>query len=230
MVPGRKLLVEGPGDQRVISALAEKLGIRLKLGPEKYLVQIDHFDGVSQLLNPAVLRAEAQSSDLTCLGLVLDADENPDQRLARLREACRAGLGIELPVQLPRDGWINEAAPRKPRFGLWMMPDNASRGMLETFLAYLLPPSGGALWDWTDSVCDQAKEKGATFKEVQRDKARIHAYLAFQDEPGRQLHEALINRLLNPNHEMARRFFSWFCRLFELTPAKDSGHFESAAT
>ena len=218
----RLLLVEGPVDQRVITALVAKHGLALKSGTG-YLVEIKDFGGVDSLLNPNVLRTVAQQSGLKSLGLVLDADDEPGSRLAQLQSACKQGLDIEVPAPLPPEGWILENGDGAIRIGLWMMPDNTSRGMLETFLAYLVPAEGDPVWTWTEELCDEARARNAPFREVHRDKARIHAYLAFQDEPGRQLHEALINRILDPEHEVALKFFSWFCRLFEVAPDQPQG-------
>lgn len=215
------LLVEGEGDLRVITALAGKHGIDLSKSTGSYPVPA-RIKSMPTLLDPEFLATETSGSGLEILGIVLDADTEPGRRMESLRQSCEKGLRRQLPEALPVDGLILDAEEGKPRFGVWIMPDNSSQGMLETFLAYLVPQSGSPCWEWTAELCDQARDKGATFREVHRDKARIHAYLAFQDEPGRQLHEAVIKRILDPNHPMAKRFLDWFCRLFELTPAQNT--------
>ncbi|WP_287730885.1 DUF3226 domain-containing protein [Microcystis sp. M090S1] len=47
------------------------------------------------------------------------------------------------------------------KFGVWMMQDNQSRGMLETFLAYLVPDNN--LWQYTQNKVIEAKQQGATY-------------------------------------------------------------------
>lgn len=222
MGPGRKLLVEGAGDRRVITALAEKHGVELgKKIAGHFPIQIEE-KSMPWLLDSEFLATVVAGSGLKILGIILDADEDSATRLKELREACKEAMGREIPEQLPTEGLILKPEGDQPKFGVWLMPDNSNRGMLETFLAFLVPGASNDCWGWTAELCQQAKTRGATFKDVHRDKARIHAYLAFQDQPGRQLHEALINRVLDPDHEMAKTFLAWLCRLFELTPARQN--------
>jgi hypothetical protein len=116
---------------------------------------------------------------------------------------------------LPSDGLIETNADGL-KLGVWLMPDNQSRGMLETFLMYLAPQDNDAVLRYAAEACRTAKEMGAPFKEAQTTKAEIHTWLAWQDEPGRQLHQAVKERLLNPNAPYARPFLNWFRKLFEV--------------
>ena len=52
------------------------------------------------------------------------------------------------------------------------------------------------------------------FKDVHKTKAVIHTWLAWQDEPGPQLHEAVKHRVLDPKKPESRAFVDWFRRLF----------------
>ena len=97
------------------------------------------------------------------------------------------------------------------------MPDNQKRGMLETFLKFLLPDNGENLWDLTEQACRDAIKHGAPFKEYHKDKAKIHTWLAWQNPPGRQLHNAIMERILAPTSPHANDFMMWFQKLFEVT-------------
>lgn len=97
-----------------------------------------------------------------------------------------------------------------------MMPDNRLRGMLETFLAYMVPEANDALWTYSQVVVEEAHRKNAPFTEFHRDKAQIYTWLAWQNPPGRQLHQAVMERILNPHHPRAQTFISWFKQLYEL--------------
>ena len=99
------------------------------------------------------------------------------------------------------------------RLGVWLMPDNRSSGMLETLLLDLLPSDDGLL-AYSETVCKEAKEKGAPYKDVHSDKAHIHTWLAWQDEPGAQLHEAVQRRILCPASPKSRPFVKWLRDLF----------------
>ena len=66
-------------------------------------------------------------------------------------------------------------------------------------------------------VLESTKLK-APFKQVHIDKANIYTWLAWQNEPGRQLHQAIKERILNPNYPdpKAEAFFHWFKNLYDL--------------
>ncbi|GAL91458.1 hypothetical protein N44_01466 [Microcystis aeruginosa NIES-44] len=95
-----------------------------------------------------------------------------------------------------------------------MMPDNQSRGMLETFLAYLVPDNN--LWQYTQNKVIEAKQQGATYRDYHLDKANIHTYLAWQDPPGKQLHDAVKQRILNRSHPQSAIFLRWLQGLYEI--------------
>ena len=90
------------------------------------------------------------------------------------------------------------------------------RGMLETFLTYMIPEDGATLWQFAQAVTSEAKGKGAVFTELHLDKANIYTWLAWQNPPGRQLHQAIMERILHPNHPNAQRFVTWFKTLYGL--------------
>jgi hypothetical protein len=48
------------------------------------------------------------------------------------------------------------------------------RGMLETFLQFLLPENDKDLWEFAEQSCRQAANCGAPYKEAHLDKAKIH--------------------------------------------------------
>ena len=94
------------------------------------------------------------------------------------------------------------------------MPDNRFRGMLEDFLIRLIPDEYGALYGLAQSCVAEAARNGASFKDTHMRKAEIHTWLAWQDEPGSQLHEAVKHRVLDPTKPESRAFVDWFRRLF----------------
>jgi hypothetical protein len=97
-----------------------------------------------------------------------------------------------------------------------MMPDNKQSGMLETFLAYMIPNETEILWQFAQSSVEQAKTQGAKFTEFQIDKANIYTWLVWQNPPGRQLHQAVIEKILDPTHPNAQKFVTWFKELYGL--------------
>jgi|GEM_PF-4844196 len=91
---------------------------------------------------------------------------------------------------------------------------NKLRGMLETFLTYLIPTASEPLWDYAQDAAAVAKQKGAPFRDVQVDKACIHTWLAWQDEPGPQLHQTVMKKILKLQHPKAQTFVNWFKGLY----------------
>lgn len=207
------LLVEGKEDLRIIPELIEANGINwgTKRNP---IVYIRDYDGYENLIAPDVISTELQASGLAHLGIIIDADENLATRWQSIRNVCLKSIPT-LPEELPRDGLIHDTEDGI-KFGIWVMPDNQLRGMLETFLTYLIPDSGNSLWQFAQEVTQDAKEQGASFKETHQDKAKMYTWLAWQDPPGRQLHQAIQQRILDPNHPEAQAFVSWFKNLYGL--------------
>lgn len=208
------LLVEGVEDQRVIPELVEANGIQWGDREKDWIVQIKSMDGVENLLDKQRINVQLKSSALKILGIILDADDEPADRWQSMRN-CLLDRYPNIPEELPATGLIYDN-PGEIKVGVWMMPDNRKRGMLETFLEFLLPDNSEALWKFTEQSCQQAKTQGATFKDCHSDKAKIHTWLAWQNPPGRQLHNAITERILSPTSSQAAVFMQWFKNLFEV--------------
>ncbi|MCL2724308.1 MAG: hypothetical protein FWD69_07715 [Polyangiaceae bacterium] len=206
----RILLVEGKTEERIIPELMEANDIHW--GPPKNpIVTILDSDGVENLLREIPVRLKTPG--LTALGVIVDADDDADAQWQRIR-ARVLGEFAELPNMLPKEGLVVTSKDGKIRFGAWVMPDNQSRGMLETFLHFMRPKENQLLLDHTHSSTMTARELGATFKEAHLDKAEIHTWLAWQHPPGCQLHDAVKQKILVPKHPYAGPFVTWFKLLF----------------
>ena len=211
------LLVEGDNDKRVIPEFIEQNGILWEPKRQEYIVQIKAKDSKENLLNETEIKTELKASGLKALGIIVDADENPPKRMQRI-EQIYTSLGKKLNDNLSSDGFIFQLSS-DIKFGIWMMPDNQNQGMLETFLSYLIEdnnPSTNSLWQYVQEVVTEASKRGATYKEVHLDKARIHTWLAWQDEPGNQLHQAIKYKILNSSHPKGQSFLRWFKELYDL--------------
>jgi hypothetical protein len=207
------LLVEGKQDMRVIPELIEANGVNwgTRRSP---IVYIRDYDGYQKLVDPDVISTELQASGLSVLGIMIDADDNPVGRWQSIRSASLKSIP-DIPEALPDEGLIH-IAPNGIKFGIWVMPDNKMRGMLETFLTYLIPTEKEELWLFAQQIAQEAKSKGAEFTEPHLDKANIYTWLAWQNPPGRQLHQAIMERILDPKHPNAQRFVNWFRTLYGL--------------
>ena len=103
-----------------------------------------------------------------------------------------------------------------PRFGVWIMPNNQFSGMLEDFLIQLIPDDSQRLYELAQNCVSEAARHAAPFKEVHKKKAEIHTWLAWQDEPGPQLHQAVHHRVLDPEKPESQSFVNWFRSLFDV--------------
>jgi len=212
----RRLLVEGDDDKRVVPYLLEAHGIVWGESRSEAVVDIEAYGGIERILDEDVIAAELKVNRLKALGILIDANGDPKSRWRQLRNACLPSVP-ELPETLPEEGLIHvcqSGFAADKRIGVWIFPDNRMEGVLETFLARLVPSRLEALWEWTDDLSDEARTKGAPFKEQHRIKARIHSWLAFQDPPGRQLHNAIMERTLDPESQSAKPFVRWFRELY----------------
>ncbi len=99
-----------------------------------------------------------------------------------------------------------------PRLGFWLMPDNRIDGMLEDFCREMIDARATAI---VEKCLNIAQESGhATFKSTHRSKAFVHTYLAWQDEPGRPLGQAITARVLRGKTSTADAFVNWLTTLF----------------
>ena len=209
----KQLLVEGNDDAYAVVGLMQH-HVPWGDSREQWPVWIRETGGVDQLLHEDTLAAYLQQPGLQALGICVDANEKLDSRWARCRQLCEA-LRVPAPAAPPAGGLI-EAVPDGPRVGIWLMPDNRSAGMLETFLTYLVPGGSDALWAYAQEAARQARKFGATYADAHRDKADIHTWLAWQAPPGRPFGEALKRAILDPRSQRAKPFVDWFIELFGL--------------
>ena len=217
--PKKVLLVEGKTEERLIPELIEQRGVTWKIGPRKedYVVRIDVAGG--PVTAPDFIGTRLKESNLGVLGVVFDADAmhgRAENRWEQMRRLCGA-MGVALPDPPAPEGFT-VTLPGGTRFGVWMMPDNRPPGMLETFLLRLLSveETAGPLFQHAQASLTRAKELGAPYREVHRDKALVHTWLAWQDQPGAQLHEAIKFRILDAHSPNANGFVDWFRGLFQV--------------
>jgi len=208
------LLVEGNQETRTIPELMKRNGVTWEVNNEP-VVYIRGNEGYKNLVKPDVITTELNASGLSALGVVIDADNNPLGRWESIRNASRQSIP-DIPKLLPEEGLIHTTS-EGIKFGIWIMPDNKTEGMLETFLAYLISSEKEELWQFAQRATQEAKSKDAPFKDSHRDKANIYTWLAWQNPPGLQLHQAVMKKsILNSLHPNAQKFVTWFKNLYDL--------------
>jgi hypothetical protein len=199
----KRLLVEGREEQRVVPELIEQNGIIWGDNKDSWIVKIDEFNGVENLLKPGVIEAELKSSGLTHLGILVDADDVLENRWEVIRDRCSKAFP-NLPKSFPDTGVIFEN------------DDNKTAGMLETFLGFLVPDTQDKLYLAAQESVQNARTLGAPYIDAHLSKANIYTWLAWQNPPGRQLHQAVVEQILSPRSAHAQPFVSWFRELYQI--------------
>lgn len=212
-----KLLVEGATELRLVPELVEAQDIPWNdadIGSR--VPHIDDRGGVTNILKAGTISAEFKATGLERLGVIADANGDAPRRWEAIRQRCTSDLPDmgDLPEQIPEDGFVRQR-PDGSRLGVWIMPDNRHRGALEEFLLDLVPDNATELVAYARQSVDGARERGASLRDVDVTKSVVHTWLAWQEEPGPQLHEAVARRLLDPRHPQSQPFISWFTKLFE---------------
>ena len=129
----KTLLVEGWGDYHVIFELYKALA-----DPSKSTFAIEPkrgYNNVLRQISPIVKQRQTQR-----LGIVVDANDDWHKRWKDVT-LCLNEAGIErVPVLPAATGTIIEETitPRRPRIGVWLMPDNRSDGEREDFVAGMI--------------------------------------------------------------------------------------------
>lgn len=153
------------------------------------------------------------------MGIVVDADANVAARWNQIRSHIRKVHAFELPDTLNPQGLVLDCDTRGinlriERFGVWIMPDNQSHGMLEDFMAQLIP-STDRCWPFAQETTLQAqREHDAPFPQKAISKAQIHTWLAWQKEPGKPLGQSITKTYFDSDTPAALAFVSWMRRLF----------------
>ncbi|NEP45205.1 MAG: hypothetical protein F6K35_40695 [Okeania sp. SIO2H7] len=209
----KQLLVEGKNDRHVIWALCGIYQL-----PQTFSVEIAEergTEGIEALLGGLPSRIEEQN--LETLGIVVDADRDVWARWQAIRDRLN-GCGYEnIPQIPPPEGWVFPSTnPFLPKVGVWLMPDNQLPGMLEDFVAQLIPPED-ALFPKAETVLNEIESAGLNrYSLVQHPKALIHTWLAWQETPGMAMGQAITARVLLSNSPVARVFVGWLNYLFDI--------------
>ena len=205
-MPGSKiLLVEGKDDEHVLKHICGNRGI-----PE---LDVQPIGDAKKLLESFPIRLRASNQEGDAVGVVIDADTDLDSRWQTIYSRL-LGVGYTNVPQLPDPNGTILSPPDGsllPKAGIWIMPDNKTSGILEDFLRFLIPQPDPLLQHATASV-DSVPEK--RFSDLDRPKALIHTWLAWQKDPGKPYGTAITAKFLDPSQPQADILASWLKRLF----------------
>lgn len=209
------LHVEGKNDMHVIGELMKAHGIALdsKNGP----VVIQPHDSCQALLKSFSASVKSAIGLGCSVGFVFDIDRPEDNRFeqvcARLKD-FGAHIGKS---DLTDDGIVEDADGIK--IGIWFMPSPAAKsGKLEDFLREMIRQDD-AVRHLSDAFVDEVGRKVSEndrFRDVDREKAEMYAWLSVQPVPGLPYGAAINARILSASAPLAAKFVSWMRRVFDL--------------
>lgn len=204
---GRKiLLVEGTDDEHVLKHICGNRNIPDLDGVVPHKNDID-------LLDDFTVRIKTSTEEGDVLGVVIDADKEPSGRWQSIRNRLLEAGYENVPDKADSIGTIVEPPDRSilPRVGVWIMPDNVSQGKLENFLRHLVPEDDDLIARATD-VVDNLRDR--RFRCIDKIKAVMHTWLAWQKSPGRPYGTAITAGYLDANAPLANQIVDWLNRLF----------------
>ena len=207
MTGNKVLLVEGRDDERVVDRICREHGV-----PSP---KVEYLGGDTGLLKEldTELKVLGKEDTEDVLGVVIDADISARSRWQSIRDRLDAAGYLGVPRRPDPDGTIVSPATGEllPKVGIWIMPNNQDSGKLEDFLAFLVPPSDPH-WPYAESCVDSLEQP--RFRSVDRSKAVIHTWLAWQPRPGLPFGTAIQNRFLDPGAPQVLQLAHWLRELF----------------
>ena len=201
--PPRVLIVEGQDDMHVV------LNIWHRGHDSSLPFEIEVKNGDVRVLSS--IRSEVQAPNRQVLGIMLDANGDVSGRWRTIRDRLRAAQ-INPPDAHDPAGTIIDEADRKPRVGIWIMPDNGLSGEIEDFVASMIP-DGDPVWPLARNYIDSIPADAQKFARQKETRAIVYAWLAVRKEP-RRMGQAISIGDLSVDGELCRRFTAWLDRLF----------------
>ncbi len=198
------LVVEGPDDEHVIYAIAQRHSF-----VPKFKVHAE--GGVEKILKQIPVRLKP-GTDLESFGVVVDADADIQERWRQIRGTLERAGYTSIPDSPDPTGTIVDHDPL-PRVGVWIMPDNTLPGMLEDYLSYLVP-EGDALFERASRCVGEIPVEERRFIEAHFTKALIHTWLSWQDDPGTPFGQAITKRYFESDGPHVQGLLDWLTRLF----------------
>lgn len=216
----RILFVEGSDDQHTTWAICEHFKV-----DETFMVEIPDSKGKVNSKAKAtekggidnVLKAMQgflATQNIECLGIIIDADENLLLQWQRVKSVLEKTGYTNIPTEPNPNGTIIEQE-NKIKFGVWIMPDNKiERGYLETFLKFFVDENDKT-WEQAKNCVDNLVSKPFVKENTDyTEKAEIHTFLAWQEEPGKPFGQAITAKYLQPENPNCENFVNWLKSLF----------------
>jgi hypothetical protein len=212
------LLVEGESDRAFFEVICKSLSLKnsVKVAPPKLLNGL--FNSKQGVFNHLpVLLDQLGDGRIDHLALVLDADTPPNgsfnstvDRVTEIVSPYKYGAPNSLGAL--SSGLIYRNSDGLADLGLWVMPDNASNGMLEDWVKLCVVPTELGLLN--QAVVTVAGLTPPTkFNSLHVTKAEVATWLAWQKKPGQGLYQAA-EGLLDTSNPQYAALVNWLQHVF----------------
>lgn len=215
----QKLIVEG-SDAIVIANICKKRNLPPPKGYASEQHFVDSFVLAAGGYGNAItaFREALDNPEMNRIGIVVDADE---AGAAHRWETLKNILHEQFPdsdlstYNLTANGIVIEVLPTLT-VGIWVMPDNESKGYLEHFVAKLAPIEDKLWLHAYDTIEELSKANYCKFSSIRKQKALVHTWLAWQKEPGKRIGTSIQAGYFDAKSPAADAFVDWIGRVFEL--------------
>ena len=214
------LMVEGPDDKHLVYQFCRRHesvftvhrsgdDVSVTLRNQATDFEILDIGNRSELLG--LIRTAVEGSDRPVVGILVDADANFQNCWNEIVNSFNR-TAIKLPQSPCPTGTIIREQQFSPRIGIWIMPNNGSRGEIENFVLEMMP-ANDTVWPSSQNYIDDIPQCERKFTSDKVDKAKLHAWLATRREPGR-MGAAVGDGDLEVDGHQCQNFLSWLTRLF----------------
>jgi hypothetical protein len=212
----RILLVEGESDRAFFELICRNIGLQnsVTVAPPKDLTGTHNTkEGVFNYL-PTLL-TQLGDGNVIRLGVVVDADNPPNGDFVRTRDRITAivsPFGYNL-VGAANGGMTYVSNDGLADFGLWVMPDNASSGLLEDWIKQCVHGDDQALFHHAVGVVG-ALPTPPKFSPIHLSKAEVATWMAWQKRPGHGLYRAVEDGLIDTRSPGYLALVAWLTHIF----------------
>jgi hypothetical protein len=198
-----KLLVEGNDDKHVIWALCREFNV-------SDTFEVINCGGIDSLYEAIPVRLK--QSNIKTLGIIIDADSSIKNRWISIKDLL-SKQGFDTPDNLPLEGLV--LSNREGiKVGVWIMPDNNLNGMLEDFISFLIPHDDKLLPVVNTALDEIESQKLNKYPLLHKSKAKIHTWLAWQEDPGTPMGLSITKKYLSIDNETRLPLIKWLQTLF----------------
>lgn len=197
------LLVEGRDDEHVVKSLIDRFGHVIPFSVEEK-------GGIRPLIDS--IAAEILAPNRKAIGVLVDANDDLDARWQAVKHQFMQAEVIGIPKAPSPKGTIIPNLPSGPKVGVWLMPDNDSKGELETFVRSMIS-SDDPLWPMIDEFVKNIPEEHREFSPKKILRAKLYVWLATRERPG-LMATAIRAKYLDIEGPLVQDFVNWIVSLF----------------